>query len=81
DNRQSRHDQDGGRCFVESDADEIRWVTNGGVIVKKEIGGVGSLTVEELRQAASPEGDLYARGECLGRGSATAWTQPFWVAS
>ncbi|HJP33100.1 MAG TPA: hypothetical protein QGF95_21350 [Candidatus Latescibacteria bacterium] len=51
------------------------------MIVKKEIGGVGSLTVEELRQAASPEGDLYARGECLGRGSATAWTQPFWVAS
>lgn len=70
---------EGRRCCVDSDADEIRWIVNGGRILKKEPGGAGSLTVDELLRAGLPEGDLYARAECLGRGAAAAWTQPFWV--
>ena len=67
------------RCSVDSDADEIRWIVNGGRILKKEPGGGGSLTADELLGADLPEGDLYARAECLGHGAAAAWTQPFWV--
>lgn len=70
---------EGRRCSVDSDADEIRWIVNGGRILKKEPGGGGSLTVDELLGADLPEGDLYARAECLGHGAAAAWTQPFWV--
>ncbi len=71
---------DGGNsCFVESDADEIRWIGNDGVILKKESGGMGELSVAELSQAGLSGSDLYVRAECLGHGAATAWTQPFWV--
>jgi hypothetical protein len=69
----------GSSCFVESDADEIRWIVNDGVILKKETGGMGKLSVTELIEAGLSATDLYARAECLGHGAATAWTQPFWV--
>jgi hypothetical protein len=68
-------------CVVVSDADEVRWVGNGGVIIKKTEGGSAQLSVTEVLQAELPQGSRYARAECLGHGAAVAWTQPFRVRS
>jgi len=68
-----------GVCQVVSDGDEIHWIANGGVIIKKTIGGQSSVSVRELQQAELPDGDRYVRAECLGAGARTAWTQPFWL--
>jgi len=79
-------DAGGERAVVESDADEIHWIGPHGVILKKEPGGSGSLAAADVAAAlgtpAEPEvrGTAYVRAECLGRGSAAAWTQPFWLA-
>ena len=78
-------DAGGERAVVESDADEIHWIGRHGVILKKESGGSGSLTAAEVVAATGGRADTesppaaYVRAECLGRGSAAAWTQPFWV--
>jgi hypothetical protein len=72
---------EGQTCVVESDADEVPWIGNGGVILKKMGGGSARLTVAELQQADLPDGERYARAECLGAGAAFAWTQPFWAGS
>jgi hypothetical protein len=67
-----------GRVVVESDADEIHWVKRGGAIFKKVRGGSDRLRLEEV---GDPVQALYARAECLGRGNAMAFTQPFWMES
>ena len=71
--RQVGMTDDACNAVVESDADEIFWIGRGGVILKKESGGNGSIHVDEVAA------DLYVRAECLGRGHRTAWTQPFWI--
>jgi len=77
-----------GQCVVvESDADEIHWITRGGIIVKKVQGGQSTLSMTDfaelpdtpLTESGSPTQAIYVRAECLGRGSAAAWTQPFWI--
>jgi hypothetical protein len=65
-----------GSCFVDSDADEVRWIGNDGVILKKESGGASRFSLEELPTEPT-SGELYVRAECLGHGAACAWTQPF----
>jgi hypothetical protein len=69
---------DGACCVVESDGDVVRWIGPGGRIVRKEHGGSGRLEIEELVAACGDEPG-YARAECLGRGGAVGWTQPFHV--
>lgn len=63
---------------IESDADEIHWIVNDGIIASKQSGGTGQITAEEVRRAV-PENTAtpYVRAECYGRGAACAWTQPF----
>ena len=68
--------EEGRAVVVESDADEIHWVQRDGVIFKKVKGGADCLHLEEV---GDPEKALYVRAECLGRGNAMAWTQPFWI--
>ena len=52
----------------------------------KELSRLAALAAAEVVAAlgtpAEPEvrGTAYVRAECLGRGSAAAWTQPFWLA-
>jgi hypothetical protein len=76
---------DGGQVItLSSDADELRWITWGGVIVKKEAGGSGTLSLAELaRSRGTPKEELrenlYVRLECLGHGNKAAWSQPFWI--
>jgi len=75
----------GEQAIVESDADEIHWIGSHGVILKKERGGSGSIAALEVvgglggNAASESRPVAYVRAECLGRGSAVAWTQPFWV--
>ena len=78
----------GGRVLtVESDADEIRWITCGARAVKTVRGGSSHLTVDEFRHLLegmrlledSPAQAVYVRAECLGHGNAAAWTQPLWL--
>lgn len=78
-------DGGGAVACVASDGDEVRWVSQRGIIVKKESGGRGAIGVDEVL-AGVPDGDaaladstLYVRAECLGHGNASAWTQPFWM--
>lgn len=72
-------------AVVKADADEVRWVTRGGVVLRKQQGGEGEIGADELMRsaelrAAVESGDAaYVRAECLGRGAAAAWTQPFWL--
>ena len=78
---------DGTTVIVESDADEIRWITCGARVVKKVSGGSSRLTMNEFSQlpevvrqwAGDAEKAIYVRAECLGHGNAAAWTQPFWI--
>ena len=78
-------DEVGEQATVESDADEVHWIGRDGVILKKERGGTGAVTVGEVMEAFGGSGEvdvepqMYVRAECLGRGNAAAWTQPFWV--
>jgi hypothetical protein len=77
--------RDDNQCIsVDSDGDEIHWISRNGVILKKVNGGSSSLTMKELREHPNlPKKDLseaiYVRIECLGRGNRIAWSQPFWV--
>lgn len=59
---------------IESDADEIHWVADGGVVVAKSRKGSTTFRVADaaLRKLS------YLRAQCFGRGGAMAWTQPFW---
>ncbi|MCC7263546.1 MAG: CehA/McbA family metallohydrolase [Candidatus Latescibacteria bacterium] len=68
--------EEGRAVVVESDADEIHWVKRDGVIFKKVKGGSDYLLLEEV---GDPGQALYVRAECLGRGNAMAFTQPFWI--
>ena len=77
---------DGGTAVVESDADEIHWIIRDSVIVRKVRGGCDRLEMDEFARlpgvpADDPRQALYVRAECLGRGHAAAWTQPFWIAA
>jgi hypothetical protein len=81
-------EDDGSRVFVESDADEVRWVAHRGVIAKKVRNGSANLTIDEVPQLAAVKhffggatGAEFVRAECLGRGGDAAWTQPFWTAN
>ena len=78
-------DRDGAVARVASDADEVRWVSRAGIVVKKERGGAGAIGIDEVMDGV-PDSEaslcadaLYVRAECLGRGNASAWTQPFWL--
>ncbi|NKB71760.1 MAG: phosphoesterase [Candidatus Latescibacteria bacterium] len=69
-----------GAAVVEAEADQIRWIGRHGVVLRKCAGGADRLTVEEAVVLAGGKDQLlYVRGECLGRGGAVAWTQPFWL--
>lgn len=78
---------DGRRVTVESDADEIHWIIRDGIIANKVKNRISSVTMDEFAQwpsvpqanAGGPTQAIYLRAECLGRGSAAAWTQPFWI--
>ena len=75
-------DEKGESVLVESDADEIHWITRGSVIVEKVRGGKSRLSMEDLARlsgADDPRENLYLRAECLGKGNGCAWTQPFWI--
>jgi hypothetical protein len=52
-------------------------------MVHKSSGGVFSFTMDEFRRwtgvPANPTDAVYVRAELYGRGSAMAWTQPFWI--
>ncbi|MBM3277756.1 MAG: hypothetical protein FJY95_06715 [Candidatus Handelsmanbacteria bacterium] len=65
-----------GRAVVESDAAVLHWVKRDGTIFKKVKSGSDQLHIEEV---GDPSEALYARAECLGRGNAMAFTQPFWI--
>lgn len=73
---------DGQTIQVAADADEIRWLTYEGRIFKKSRQPEAQLTVAEFMQnkVVRPLTDHvpYVRIECLGRGNALAWSQPFW---
>ena len=69
-----------GAAMVESEADEIRWVGRDGAVLRKQAGGADRLAPAEAVQLAGGSHQLpYVRAECLGRGHAMAWTQPFWL--
>ena len=81
---------DGGdQIVIESDADAIHWIGTGGIIVHKSTGGSARFAVDDLSDCPfAPRREdgqvdlaklLYLRAECFGRGSARAWTQPFWL--
>lgn len=65
-----------GTVVLESDADEIHWVKRDGAIFRKVKGGSDRLRLEEV---GDPDQACYVRAECLGRGNAMAFTQPFWI--
>ena len=70
-------------AYVTSDADQVRWLVQGGVIVKKsDSEGDSTLSVSEILDAPLGDvdsGEIYARAECYGAGAAMGWTQPFWL--
>ncbi len=70
-------DADG--AFIESDAEEVRWVGNGGQIFKKDEGGQSRLSLREFADAGLAGDALYARAECFGQGASMGWSQPFWL--
>jgi hypothetical protein len=70
------------QALVESDADEVRWVSRDGAIVHKTAGGASQISLGQVvagTGAQRPQDALYVRAECLGRGNAMAWTQPFFI--
>ena len=79
----------GNQIIIESDAEAIHWIGAGGIVVHKTMGGCAHLAVDDLSRCPfvpRREGGkvdfkklLYLRVECFGRGSAKAWTQPFWL--
>jgi hypothetical protein len=77
----------GDRLTVASDADNVHWITRGGIIVQKTTGGDSELTLDTLAEWQAGWGHrdrpltdaLYVRAECLGHGNRMAWTQPFWI--
>ena len=71
-----------GTAYVTSNAEQVRWIVNGGVILKKDAGGDSTLSVAEILAAPLGDmnrGEIYARAECYGRGAAMGWSQPFWL--
>ena len=75
----------GNSIIIESDADEVHWITSDSVILKKEKSGNSTFSMDEFAGVPKrlPQHDpakaLYLRVECFGRGNKTAWTQPFWI--
>lgn len=65
--------------IVSSDADEIRWVIQDGIIARKATGGKDSFLISEMADFQTGDRPTYVRAECLGRGNRMAWTQPFFV--
>ncbi len=70
---------DGDEVLVRSDADEVRWIVNDGIIAKKQSGGDGRLSITEVMDANLNADSLYVRAECYGHGATMGWTQPFWL--
>jgi hypothetical protein len=68
---------------IASDAEEIWWIIRDGLVVHKSSGGACTVSMEAFRRwpgvPEDPAGALYVRAECMGRGHAAAWTQPFWI--
>jgi len=72
---------------IECDADEIHFICRSGVIVRRVFGGSGQLSVQDLadfefgypRDWSMESRFMYVRIECYGKGSAKAWSQPFWL--
>jgi hypothetical protein len=54
-----------------------------GIIAQKFTSGSCVITMDEFQHWAgvfeNPSDPMYIRAECLGRGHANAWTQPFWI--
>jgi len=54
-----------------------------GMITCKMQGGNAVVSMEECLSwpvvAGDPVKAMYVRAELMGRGHATAWTQPFWI--
>lgn len=83
--------QDGRAIEVESDAQELRWVTRDGIVAAVASGGTGRLAIEELlalpnivatarwRDWSTPADLRYVRLECRGPAGRTAWSQPFFI--
>ena len=77
-------EDDGQSVFVESDADEVHWISLDGRVVSKTPGGSSRMGIEPIlrlleHREVGPGRLGYVRATCLGRGNASAWTQPFWV--
>jgi len=56
---------------VTSNADQVRWIVQGGVILKKDSGGDSTLSVTEILDAPLGDvdsGEIYARAECVRSG-------------
>ena|GEM_PF-5059034 len=67
---------------VTSNADQVRWIVQGGVILKKDSGGDSTLSVTEILDAPLGDvdsGEIYAAPSVYGAGAAMGWTQPFWL--
>lgn len=77
--------KDNNQCIsIESDADEVHWISRNGVVLKKVNGGSSTLTMKELRENPRLHNKelseaFYVRIECLGHGNKSAWSQPFWI--
>jgi len=77
--------EDGGRSVaLDSDADEVHWISLDGRVLEKTRGGSSRFGMHRLERVlehpeTGAERSGYVRAECLGRGNASAWTQPFWA--
>ncbi len=74
-------DAEGSSATVVSDADEVHWIADGGVIVRKAAGGTDSISMDALLETVPEDQLTYLRAECLGQGNRTAWCQPFFLTS
>ena len=71
--------EDGTQATVVSDADEIRWVVQDGIIMQKVEGGSSTVSTDAVTEWLGDTPPMYLRAECLGSGARAAWTQPFFI--
>ena len=81
-------DESGSHAEVCGDAASVAWITCGGVEVKRTLGGMSTLSIDEavsLCRDAAPQafnGDssaAYIRAEATNEAGKTAWSQPFFM--